>query len=968
MDPEKTALSSWPDHPVLKTQAERAYKKIIETARQKHLPLPDADCLRKLASVACCSPFLGRLMHVHLGSVFEMMAGEHWGESLVPAAYAKRLQLDDALLAGDEHTFMAELRRLRQREMLYLGIRDLVGIATIEETLLGLSMLADECICLSEKKGFADISRMYGIPMDKSGCVQRLIVVGMGKLGGRELNYSSDVDLIFFYPDAGDTQCTLANQRSLDHQTFFTRVGQRIIKYLHEVTAEGFVFRVDMRLRPEGDAGPLVMSFDALERYYQSQGRDWERYAFIKARAITGNHQDIQKLQSILRPFVYRRYLDYGAFDALREMKALIEREEKRKGLRENIKLGAGGIREIEFIGQAFQLIRGGREAAFRQREILRILEVMGKRGVLGIEHIDVLIRAYRFLRATENCLQRIADQQVHHLPVESVEQARVAYALGFDGWSDFKQQLDHHRGGVKSCFAEIFAYDKEPGGAVPGITLDDIWAGLEDEEAAAKLKMMGITEAVFLLAELKKLRDSHTVRHMSRRARERLDQFIPMFIASVAQTAVGNAAISRMMDFIQAIGRRSVYLSLLLEYPLVLNRVIEFFTTSSWLAGYLIRHPLLLDTLIDSQHFYELPELEGMREQCTTMLASVEADDLEAQMDILRQFKHEMVFRIAAADINSNLPLMRVSDYLTALAETVLEAVYAMTWKSMTARYGRPRYYSDGEKCDVQFAIIGYGKLGGIELGYGSDLDVIFLHDSEGETQRTDGAQHLDNTTFFVRLARKILHILNVHTVNAVLYDVDIRLRPDGASGLLVSSIGGFERYQSEAAWTWEHQALVRARVVVGNPHIRAAFEAVRTRILCQPRDLKALRQDVLEMRNKMRKELSCSGDGEFDLKQDSGGVVDIEFMVQYMVLGYAHRYRELTRYTDNIRLLELCANVHVIDTETASLLMEAYRQLRARLHRQALLNMPAVIKDSEELCIYRAVVDKAWRKLFEC
>lgn len=954
-------LACLPVHPVLKSQAENARKRIIEMAKQKKLHIPEDHWMYKLGNIACCSPFLGQLISLNPEIVFEMIGEKDWGKPLVSGAYIKRLQLENAL-EMDEAVFMLALRRLRQREMVYLGIRDLMGWATLEETLSGLSLLADQCIRFSAEKALAEVSCLHGIPVDRDDRRQQLIVLGMGKLGGRELNYSSDIDLIFFYPETGSTQCTQTEQRSVDHQVFFTRVGQRIIKYLHEPTEDGFVFRVDMRLRPDGDAGPLVMSFDAMERYYQSQGRDWERYAFIKARAITGDNQDIQKLQQILRPFVYRRYLDYGAFDALREMKTMIEREEARKGARDNIKLGSGGIREIEFIGQAFQLIRGGREAAFRQREILRILDVMGKNGVLEAGQIQALLCAYRFLRTTENCLQRIADQQTHHLPVDPLEQARVAYALGYDDWLDFKRELDLHRSQVKKCFAEIFAQDQGS-----GITLDEIGLSTEDEEAKIKLLNLGVSSPSFVLAELKKLRESHTVRHMSRRARQRLDRLVPVLIKAIAKIKATDEAITRVMDFIQAVGRRSVYLALLLEYPIVLTRIIEFFTASSWLAAYLTRHPILLDSLIDNQHFRELPEPKSMREHIEKMLAGAESEDLEVRMDILRQFHHEIIFRIAVADINSHLPLMRVSDYLTALAETLLEAVYRMAWEALTANYGTPHCLSDNVNKPVQFAIIGYGKLGGIELGYGSDLDIIFLHDSEGEQQNTDGHQSLDNMAFFVRLARKIMQILGTHTINGVLYKLDLRLRPDGASGLLVSALSGFERYQKEMAWTWEHQALVRARVIVGDESIRKAFEAIRTHILQQFRDIQVLRQDVVEMREKMRKELCRSKEGEFDLKQDNGGIVDIEFMVQYMVLGHAHRYPELTQYTDNIRLLESCAKVGVISVETAAFLIEAYRQLRARVHQQALLSLSAVIAETSDIRFYREGISKAWYELLE-
>jgi glutamate-ammonia-ligase adenylyltransferase len=925
------------------------------------------DLLNVLYRVWAYSDFVARncIRHPHLFT--ELLQG---GDLLVDYAhgeYARKLQV--ALnKTRNEQELGTALRQMRTREMLRIAWRDLAGWADLPETLADLSALAAACIDAALSKLHAWQSKEFGVPQGASGIAQSMIVIGMGKLGAGELNFSSDIDLIFAYPQDGETH---GKRRRITNEEYFVRLAQRLINALAAITSDGFVYRVDMRLRPFGESGPLTLSFEAMEDYYQNHGREWERYAMIKARVVAGDCEQGRQLMGSLRPFVYRRYLDFGAFEALRGMKEMIVRETQRRGLKENIKLGQGGIREIEFIGQLFQLIRGGRDTQLQEPGILRVLEYLGQANYLPAHVTEQLSAAYIFLRTVENRLQEFSDEQIHSLPLDEIERTRLALSMKYQNWDAFRLVLGQHMEHVHGHFEQIFKAPQispQPeSGQSAMADLSSLWQQtLDTAQARNVLEATGFDDAPEALRLLGQLHQGHHYRALSERGRKRMDSLMPLLLAASGGAQQPNVTLMRLVNLIEAIAQRTAYLALLVENPLALSQLVKLCSVSPWISALLMRHPLLLDELLDVRRLYSPLDRADLESELRQILVRIPEDDLEQQMSALRHFKQVHVLRVAAADTAGVLPLMIVSDYLTVIAELILQQVLNMAWHHLAARHGAPRGMLKGKPGTPGFAIVAYGKLGGIELGYGSDLDIVFLHDSEGEQQRTTGPKAIDNAIFFARLGQRIVHILNAHTPAGILYDVDMRLRPSGASGLLVSSLDSFADYQRTQAWTWEHQALLRARVVAewGNNNIAAQFERLRSEILRRPRDANTLHAEVHDMRERMRLALGRHEPGQFDLKQDAGGIADIEFMVQYDALLWAHDYPELLTYTDNIRQLQGLADAGLMGASDVQLLMDAYRAYRAAVHRCALQDEPAQVAETE-FDEYRAGVIRIWKKL---
>jgi len=877
----------------------------------------------------------------------------------------------------DEPRLQRTLRRFRNRQQVRIIWRDLTRQAGLAETCGDLSDLADTCVDLAYQWLYTRHCEQHGVPIGaRSGKPQHMVVLGMGKLGGHELNLSSDIDLIFGYPESGETQ---GEKRSLDNHQFFLRLGQRLIKVLDAPTVDGFVFRVDMRLRPYGSSGALVLSFNALEQYYQTQGRDWERYAMIKARVIGGDQKAGRELLNMLRPFVYRRYLDFSAIEALRGMKQLIQQEVRRKGMADNIKLGAGGIREVEFIGQAFQLIHGGRDLSLQLRSLAQLLTTLDGQGYLPSAVVKELREGYEFLRYTEHALQAIDDRQTQMLPDNPIDRVRVAFMLGFDSWDQFHARLLFWRERIDWHFRQVIADPDEDelgeGEELVGGEWLPLWEQDWDEEFACRqLTEAGFRDGHAACRGLAALRSASQVRTMQRLGRERLDAFVPRLLAQAVEQEDPDLALERVLPLIEAVARRSAYLVLLTENPGALQRLLELCAASPWIAEQIARFPLLLDELLNAGRLFKPPQAPELAAELNERLARIPEDDLEQQMEALRHFKLAHRLRVAASEIAGTLPLMKVSDYLTWLAEAILKEVLALAWRHTVARHGQPKR-SDGSPCDPAFIILGYGKVGGIELGHGSDLDLVFIHDGDSNAE-TDGAKPIDGAQFFTRLGQRIIHLLTTQTTSGQLYEVDMRLRPSGASGLLVSSLSAFERYQAQEAWTWEHQALVRARVLVGCPQLTEDFERVRAEVLGRQRDVEALRQEVSEMRAKMRDNLGTritqagmadkafEAEVDFNLKHDAGGIVDIEFMVQYAALAWSHQHPQLLRYTDNIRILDGLEQAGLMTGDEVRLLQDAYKAYRAAAHRQSLQKLPEVVSGDRFHDERRAVM-RIWREL---
>lgn len=902
----------------------------------------------ELWHVLACSDFVAHICARHPTLLNDLIESGDLNSRYDADAYPTRLASLAAITT--EAQLMAVLRHVRRREMLRIAWRDLCGWATLDETLLDLSKLADACI----QGALHELQRLmhpvFGLPYSVNGTPQSLIVLGMGKLGARELNFSSDVDLIFAYPEEGETR---GGTRCISNAEYFVQWGQQLIRVLNQPTADGFVFRVDMRLRPFGESGPLAIDFDVLENYYQVHGREWERYALIKARPVAGDARSATQLMQLLKPFVYRRYLDFNAFESLREMKQLITQEVKRKGLHDNVKLGPGGIREVEFIGQALQLIRGGREPPLQERRIQAVLDRLRDANYLPDFAVRELQEAYVFLRNSEHRLQEFADQQTHTLPSDDVGRTRLAYAMGYMDWPAYEGALRKHMARVHGHFEQVFAAPQTTPTATTDGGLDAVWRGsVDDDTGRAILMARGYADADAALDALLQLRRSSTFRALGTQGTQRLDQLLPLLVAACAKN--GAVTLQRVLRVVEAIARRTTYLALLAENSMALSQLVQLCAASPWITELLSKHPVLLDELLDPRTLYAPPDADALDHELRRRLDHIAHDDLEQQMEALRQFKQANVLRVAAADVAQALPLMVVSDHLSWIAETVLRHTLTLAWRDMAQKHGAP----PGR---AEFVIIAYGKLGGLELGYGSDLDIVFLHDCVDETALTVGAKPIASATFFARLAQRLIHLLTTHTPSGVLYDIDLRLRPSGASGMLVSSVGAFADYQETQAWTWEHQALVRARAVAGDAELARRFDTIRRGVLSRTRDMATLRTDVCGMREKMRTSLIEKKTPGFDLKQSPGGIVDIEFLVQFGVLAHAAHHPALLQYTDNIRLLEEFSKAKLLPAAETALLCDAYRRLRALQHRLALQGQAAVVSNNE-LTAERACVMIAW------
>ncbi len=947
----------------LRREVARHWEAFETAARTAGVSPPGGAALESLVTVWAGSEFVARACIREPALLADLLASGDLTHRYPPDHYPIRLARALAE-AADEDRLGIALRRFRRREMVRIAWRDLAGLAGLEETLGDLTDLAESLVGAALERLHDWQSRRFGEPRDAEGQSQRLVVLGMGKLGGRELNFSSDIDLIFTYPWQGQTD----GARAISNEEFFRRLGQRLIKTLAEPTAEGFVFRVDMRLRPFGDSGPLAISFAAFEDYYQNHGRDWERYAMIKARVIAGDRAAGERLLDGLRPFVYRRYLDYGAFEALRGMKAMIAQEMERKGLRRNIKLGPGGIREIEFIGQAFQLIYGGRDPALRERGILRVLDHLAASGRLPEAAVASLKQAYDFLRRVENRLQAWADQQTHNLPEDELAKLRLAFAMSQPGWGAFTLELARHVEAVSQQFAQVFGgLTATPDRDAGDNALAALWRGEPGEEAALRvLTEHGFEEPALAWNRLRALQNGFSYRTMSLRGRERLDVLLPPVLRAVAATPQPTVTLERVLNLLEAVARRSVYLALLADHPHTLTHLVKLCAASGWIGAHLARYPLLLDDLLNPAMLYAPLDRRQLAAELELQLARAPADDPEERLNALRYFKQTQVLRVAAADVSGAMPLMIVSDHLTGIAETLLRQVLDLTLADLLPRFGQPRCVVDGVERDAGFAIVAYGKLGGIELNYGSDLDLVFLHDSTGDRQLTAGPRQIDNATFFTRLVQRIIYWLTTRTGAGDLYEVDTRLRPSGRAGLLVSSFDAFAEYQHHQAWTWEHQALVRARVVAGPAVLAERFRAIRRDVLGRERDPVVLRQEVRDMRERMRAELDASTAAVFDLKQGRGGIADIEFMVQYEILANARRYPDLLIYPDNIRQLDGLERFGVLSIADAARLRNAYRGLRRRIHRLKLQEQPAQIPVDETRDEREGVIC-VWRRLME-
>ncbi len=851
-----------------------------------------------------------------------------------------------AACAGDhdEAALHRTLRLLRKRVLLRTIFRDLNNFATLDEVVTTVTALAEISIQQALTWHSTAMQGIYGVPRgEESAQAQTLLVAGMGKLGGGELNVSSDIDLVFLYAEEGQTD----GVKTISNHEYFARLGRKLIAALDTLTEDGFVFRVDMRLRPFGDSGPPVCSFAALENYFITQARPWERYAWLKARAITGQAQNIQAFEVLVKPFVYRRYHDYAAIDEMRDLHAQIRAEAGKRDRLDDIKIGIGGIREIEFIAQLFQLIRGGRETNLQIRSTRQALTQLEKLKILDMERIASLQSAYAFLRNLEHRLQYLDDQQTQMLPASNADRQRIAAAMNEADWAAFLATLSAHRHNVTREFEALFVVQEQ------ATSVAAASAGLP-ARCHTITRQAGLAEepTTQIVSRVQAWLTASRTQTLPAKSRARMEMLIPLALSAALAEDTAPQTFFRLFNLIEAVDKRETYLALLIEYPQVLARVAHIVACSAWAAEFLCRHPILMDELIETHRDKKFGNTLNWNTERNTLrtICDAAAGDIERQYEILRHTKNALTLRLNIADIEGHLGVMALSDELSALADLLLDTALVLAWRALSPQPGGVDWQPP-----AGFAIIGYGKLGSKELGYASDLDLVFLCDEQSGI----------DTVRYAKLAQRLNNWLNAMTAGGVLYETDIRLRPDGEAGLPVSTLSAFRDYQLNRAWTWEHQALTRARFCAGDPALAAPFEAIRREILSRPRERAVLRQEISAMRDKMRAEKKDRA-GQLDLKHTRGGIVDVEFIVQYLILAYSHEHPEFLGNLGNFALLTRAAALGILEENLAAQIAKAYLAYRERQHRARTNNELKTWIEPTELSVERHAVMRAWADLF--
>lgn len=923
-------------------------KKLKNTFSDKTLCL---QCLKLLAT----SDYATQQFIRHPEFVVDGFLNKSFYQAFEPADESAWLTglLKDKTTEAD---FNKALRLYRHKSIIRILFRDVNQLDSTQETLAALSQLAELCIQTAVTYHTQGFEEEFGNALDNAGTPQSLLTIAMGKLGGQELNFSSDIDVIFAYASAGETQ---GGKRNIEHQAYFSRIAQKVIASLNQATADGFVYRVDTRLRPYGDSGPIVMSLPAMEIYYQSQARDWERYAMVKARLVTGNENEQAAFQAIQKPFVYRRYIDFGVIESLRQMKALVAKEVTQKGFQDHIKLGPGGIREVEFLVQMQQLIHGGKKVALQTPSLYQAFDALKELGLYAHDTIDTLIQNYEFLRLAENHLQAYKDQQNHQLPQNELAQSALATSLDYPNWQALKTDITAACDKIELIFSSITL--DGPTHETAEKNTGTQWLEMTTKGDQVPQWLQHYEDAETLLNLLQHIKKSRTYAQLNTQNQKRFDGLMEQLL--IEAKAFSEQSFRRLLRLMDAIAGRAPYLALLSENPRALKRLAELFDKSNWIAEQIRLHPLLLDEVLDSRQLYAPFERSALETELNAHLKGYH-QHTEAQMEVLRQFKLSRHLRTAAAEVMKNLHIMKASDALTFTAEVITEAALTLAWQDVASQYGAP-----AKQALSGFGLIAYGKLGGLELSYQSDLDLVFLVSDKALKGSTEGENSRDNSFFYNKVIQKFLHYCHTTTHSGKLYEVDTRLRPSGSAGLMVSSVNSFEKYQQSSAWTWEHQALVRARFICGDSSIELHFNDIRQKVLCQKRHSEELKKSIVEMRQKMsestmaeRKTLSRQ------IKHQPGGLIDIEFLVQYLVLKHAHQYPDLATYSDNIRQLDALRDNKILKTEEADSLQEAYLSMRQITHWCALnKDFELDKKDGITLEHNRDVVTGCWQANFE-
>ena len=957
-NPRKVTLASLPRP--LKQDAEQQWQRFVESMTRSGLADSRTDAFHRchsrpeLKAVWACSEFISHTCISDPMLLIGLLESGDLDRQISPAIY--RSMIGNRIgLCADEHTLHRKLRLIRRREMVRIAWRDLAGFSGLEETMSDLSALAEQTISLALERHSRWLAERLGRPFGVNGEPASMVALGLGKLGGSELNYSSDVDLIFAYDHPGHTRPE-SGQDGVDNQVYFIKLGQKIIAALAQMTADGFVFRTDMRLRPNGSNGPLVLSCPAMEHYYQTHGRDWERYALIKARQVAGDENAGREILAILKPFIYRKYLDFGAFDSIREMKGMIERELEQVDSDQNIKLGWGGIREVEFLIQSHQLIRGGRENLLQTPSLYAAMDTLKKLGVIDDEACAGLTTAYRFFRNTEHRLQMAQDRQTQMLPQSHIDQVRLAWSMGFDSWDHYIEQLNAHRNLVHSQFRMILdeAVDSFDGGNDGQNQLSDLWQGkLDGAQSREVLGRIGFQSSDSTPRLLKAFREGRLYQAFSGIERDRIDRLIPLALKEAGTHNDTGRAMAAFVSVIESIGRRSAYLSLLIENPIALKQLLHLCAASPWISRHIGLHPVTLDELLHPIMDIRNRDDQELESELDGRLAQLDANDAEGRIHALREFQHAQALRIAAADVSRVLSVADVHRALVQLAEVLLNNVFGDAVRFVEGKQGA---------APCAGGVIAYGKFASGELGYHSDLDVVVCYDpalADSPVPRSRAEY------FYSRVGQSLAHLLTARTQAGLLYETDMRLRPGGRSGTLAVSLSGFFDYQINDAWTWEHQALVRARVVIGGRDLIDRFEQARVAILSMERDPGQLADDITGMRRKMIHENCRSTEQMYDIKLDEGGIVDIEFLIQYWILRHAHACPGLTEPRTTADLIGALIAHGIIDAPVGERLLTIYQTWLRHSLDLKLMDRPVLIEQAALLAERQAVKD-IWRQAF--
>jgi len=866
----------------------------------------------------------------------------------------------EQLSSGKNEQELAKiLRHFRVEQQVDLICRDVLGKISVNDMLQALSELACACLQVAYQWAYDQLASRFGKPLNDKGQAQQLVILGLGKLGGGELNFSSDIDLIFTYPENGQTEGNARGKQRIANELFFHRLAQKLIRLLDKYDENGFVYRVDMRLKPFGSVGSLCTSFEAMKRYYLEHGRDWERYALVKMRAVAGDKVSGDALVKSLADFVYLRHVDFQSLATIEDMRVRILEKSHGKALKDNLKLGEGGIREIEFLVQTYQMIYGGRLTELRGHSLLTALSALKNKDLLGEKTVDVLRTSYLRLRKIENAIQYYRDQQTHDLPNKAEPRAALLAALRLSDWLSLVDEVERIRYEVSQLFNRVFVTQEDKASSIDSRKLDEeYWLDLiyqTDVTRAAAEKIARDFVRFYC-----RMRDHD----LGSRYLVRLNWILPKVIMALNGQQDPVKVAVHMLALLEAIAAKSVYLSILVENPKILKKIINLFMHNEWMAQFLCQHPRVIDELIHESHEQADPDEQQIRDELSYAISQCvgHQDIIKALVD----FKHSMAFKTASADMQNNICLVHVSDQLSWTAEAIIAVILKLCYNEMVEKYGLPTYRMGETRHLAEFGVIAYGKLGGMEMGYNSDLDLVYLHTSQGEKQVTDGEKSIENDIFFTRLVGKFNNYLTTVTPSGSLYKVDVRLRPSGKSGLLVHSLNAFENYQQGEAWTWEHQALVRARFVAGGRSVKRGFQAIRKATLQQDRNADKLRNSVLNMREKMRNNRRPIPRGTRHVKHDFGGVTDIEFIVQYLLLKHSKKLPHLIRHSDNMRQLAALELFDILRSADAAELRLAYRQFRFWIHFKQLLSERAVAPKDKFARNFSAV-QYVWNKVFK-